>query len=178
MEGRRRRPKDVDDALWKRFRTAQDTFFGARDAENDKINEEYAHNAEIKRALLEKAEGLLPATDSKAALDAFRDVAAQWDAAGKVPREDIKDLEGRFKRIEQTIRGAEDARWRRTNPEAQARAAATVAQLEQLLESLQADLAKAETAGNEKAAADARAAIEARQSWLDEARKALTEFSG
>lgn len=171
-------PKDVDDALWKRFRTAQDTFFGARDAENNKINEEYARNAEVKRALLDKAEALLPVTDSKSALDAFRDVAAQWDAAGKVPREDIKDLEGRFKRIEQTIRGAEEARWSRTNPEAQARAAATVAQLEQLLESLQADLTKAETAGNEKAAADARAAIEARQSWLDEARKALTEFSG
>ena len=42
---------------------------------------------------------------------------------------------------------------------------------------LEADLAKAEAAGNEKKAADARAGIEARQSWLDEARKALTEFS-
>ena len=27
-------PKDVDDALWKRFRGAQDTFFGNRDATN------------------------------------------------------------------------------------------------------------------------------------------------
>jgi uncharacterized protein DUF349 len=170
-------PKDVDDALWKRFRAAQDTFFGARDAANSKINEEYARNAESKRALLEKAEALLPASDSKAALEAFRDIASQWDAAGKVPREDMKDLEGRFKRVEQTIRGAEDARWRRTNPEAQARAAATVAQLEQLLESLQADLATAEAAGDASAAADARAAIEARQSWLDEARKALREFT-
>jgi Domain of Unknown Function (DUF349) len=170
-------PKDVDDALWKRFRTAQDTFFGARDAANNKINEEYARNADIKRALLDKAEALLPVTDSKTALDAFRDIASQWDGAGKVPREDMKDLEGRFKRVEQTIRGAEDARWRRTNPEAQARAAATVAQLEQLLESLQADLAKAEAAGDDKAAGDARAAIEARQSWLDEAHKALTEFT-
>jgi hypothetical protein len=171
-------PKDVDDALWKRFRSAQDSFFGARDAENSKINAEYAQNADVKRALLEKGEALLPVTDSKAALDAFREIAADWDAAGKVPREDMKDLEGRFKRVEQTIRGAEDARWRRTNPEAQARASATVAQLEQLLESLQADLATAETAGDEKAAADAHAAIEARQSWLDEARKALQEFGG
>jgi hypothetical protein len=170
-------PKDVDDALWKRFRAAQDTFFGARDAANNKINEEYARNADIKRALLDKAEALVPVTDSKTALDAFRDIASQWDGAGKVPREDMKDLEGRFKRVEQTIRGAEDARWRRTNPEAQARAAATVAQLEQLLDSLQADLTKAEAAGDDKAAVDARAAIEARQSWLDEARKALTEFS-
>jgi hypothetical protein len=170
-------PKDVDDALWKRFRGAQDAFFGARDAANSKLNAEYAANADVKRGLLAKAEALLPVTDSKTALDAFRDIAGQWDRAGKVPREEMKDLEGRFKRVEQTIRGAEDARWRRTNPEAQARAAATVAQLEQLLDSLRADLAKAESDGDQKAAADARAAIDARQSWLDEARKALDEFT-
>jgi hypothetical protein len=170
-------PKEADDALWKRFRAAQDTFFGARDAANSKLNAEYAANAEVKRGLLERAEALLPVTDSKAALDAFREIADRWDAAGKVPRDDMKDLEGRFKRVEQTIRGAEDARWRRSNPEAQARAADTVAQLEQSLESLRRDLTRAETAGNEKAAGDARAAIEARESWLDEARKALNEFT-
>ncbi len=52
--------KDVDDALWKRFRTAQDTFFGARDAENAKLDTEYAANAEVKRALLVEAEKLVP----------------------------------------------------------------------------------------------------------------------
>ena len=119
-----------------------------------------------------------PVTDSKTALDAFRVVAEKWDAAGKVPRADMKDLEGRFKKVEQTIRGAEDDRWRRSNPEAHARASATVAQLEASIASLEADLAKAETAGNEKKAADARAGIEARQSWLTEAQKALEEFSG
>ena len=41
-------PKDVDDALWKRFRGAQDAFFGARDAENAKLDEEFAANAEVK----------------------------------------------------------------------------------------------------------------------------------
>lgn len=90
----------------------------------------------------------------------------------------MKELEGRFKKVEQTIRGAEDDRWRRSNPEAHARASATVAQLEASIASLEADLAKAESAGNEKKAADARAGIEARQSWLTEARKALEEFSG
>ena len=52
--------KDVDDALWKRFRAAQDTFFGARDAENAKLDTEYAANAEVKRALLVEAEKLVP----------------------------------------------------------------------------------------------------------------------
>jgi hypothetical protein len=170
--------KDVDDALWKRFRAAQDTFFSARDAANSKLDAEYAQNAEVKRGLLADAEALLPVTNSKAALDAFREIADRWDAAGKVPRQEMKDLEGKFKKIEQTIRGAEDDRWRRSNPEAQARAAATVTQLETSIAKLETDCAKAEAAGNDQAAAQARADIEARQSWLDEARKALTEFSG
>lgn len=171
-------PKDIDDALWKRFRAAQDTFFSARDESNAKLDAEYASNAEVKRAILAEAEALLPVTDSKTALDAFRDLAEKWDTAGKVPRADMKDLEGRFKKVEQTIRGAEDDRWRRTNPEAHRRASDTVSQLEASIASLEADLAKAEAAGNQKKADEARAGIEARQSWLNEARKALEEFSG
>jgi len=169
--------KDVDDALWKRFRAAQDTFFGARDAENNKLDEEYAANAEVKRTLLVEAEKLLPITDPKGSREQFRELAEKWDAAGKVPRSEMKDLEARFKRVEQAVRGAEDDQWRRSNPEAQARAADTVAQLESSIESLHADLAKAEAAGNEKRVIQARADIEARQSWLDEAKKALSEFT-
>ncbi len=170
-------PKDVDDALWKRFRGAQDTFFGARDAENAKLDEEYAANAEVKKALLVEADKLVPIQDPKAAREQFRVLAERWDAAGKVPRSEMKDLEARFKKIEQAVRGAEDDQWRRSNPEAHARAADTVAQLEASIAALKADLDKAEAAGNDKAASEARAGLEARQSWLDEARKALTEFS-
>ncbi len=169
--------KDVDDALWKRFRTAQDTFFGARDAENAKLDTEYAANAEVKRALLVEAEKLVPVDNSKAAREQFRGLAEKWDAAGKVPRSEMKELEGRFKKVEQAVRGAEDDQWRRSNPEAHARAADTVEKLETSIAGLEADLAKAEAAGNEKKAADARAGLEARKSWLDEAKKALAEFS-
>ncbi len=141
------------------------------------LDAEYAANAEVKRALLVEAEKLLPVDDPKAARETFRDLADRWDAAGKVPRSEMKDLESRFKKVEQTVRGAEDDRWRRSNPEAHARAAATVAQLEASIAALEADLAKAEAAGDDKKAAEAQAGIEARQSWLDEAQKALTEFS-
>jgi Domain of Unknown Function (DUF349) len=169
--------KDDDDALWKRFRAAQDAFFEARDAVNAQIDTEYAANAETKRRLLVDAEKLLPVTDVKTAREAFRAIAERWDAAGKVPRKDMADLEGRFKRVEQAVRGAEDASWRRSNPEAFARASETVAKLEATLAGLRSDLEKAEAAGNTRSAADIRASIEARQSWLDEANKALREFS-
>jgi len=170
-------PKNVDDQLWKRFRAAQDQFFGARDAENAKLDAEYAANAEVKEKLLVEAEALLPVTDVRAAKDAFRDIAERWDAAGKVPRDRIKDLEGRMRKVEQAIRGVEDDEWKRSNPEARARAADTVAQLEASLEELEAKKAKAEAAGNAKKAAEHSAAIEARQAWLVEAKKALDDFT-
>ena len=55
-------PRDVDDALWKRFRGAQDTFFGARDAATAEQDQEFAANAEVKEQLLVEAEALLPVT--------------------------------------------------------------------------------------------------------------------
>ena len=169
--------KNVDDQLWKRFRAAQDHFFGARDAENAKVDAEYAANAEVKEKLLVEAEALLPVTDVRAAKEAFRDIAERWDRAGKVPRDRIKELEGRMRRVEQAIRGVEDDQWKRSNPEARARAADTVSQLEASLRELEDKKAKAEAGGNAKKVAEYTSAIEARQSWLVEARKALDDFS-
>lgn len=167
--------KEVDDALWKRFRAAQDAFFGARDGANAELDRELAKNAEVKRGLLVEAEALLPVEGARAARESFRAIAERWDAAGKVPRADMKELEGRFGKVEQAVRGAEDDRWRSSNPEAQGRAADTVAKLEQTIASLEAQLAKAEASGSESKAAQARADIAARQSWLVEAQKVLRD---
>ena len=54
----------------------------------------------------------------------------------------------------------------------------TVAQLESSIADLERKRESAQAAGNDKKAADHAAAIEARQSWLTEARKALDDFSG
>ncbi|MGZ5416996.1 MAG: DUF349 domain-containing protein [Nocardioides sp.] len=171
-------PRGVDDQLWKRFRAAQDTFFGARDAATAETDREFAANAEKKEALLVEAEKLVPVTDLRAAKEAFRDIAERWDAAGKVPRDRMKDLEGRIRKVEQAIRGVEDDQWRRSNPEARARAADTVGQLEASIAELETKHQKAVAAGNDKKAAEHASALEARKAWLTEARKALDEFSG
>ncbi len=170
-------PKGVDDQLWRKFRAAQDTFFGARDADAAATDAEFAANAEVKEGLLVQAEALLPITDLAAAKAAFRDIAEKWDAAGKVPRDRIKELEGRIRKVENAIREREDDAWRRSNPEARARAADTVAQLEASIADLEKKRAAAEAAGNTKKAAEHAAAAEARQAWLVEARKALDEFT-
>lgn len=169
--------KDVDDALWARFRGAQDRFFAARDAANTALDKEFAANQVIKEELLAQAEKLLPVTDARAARESFRAISEKWDDAGKVPRGAVKMLESRLRVVEQAIKGAEDERWRRSNPEARARAAATVAQLEASIADLEAGRDKAAAAGDTRKVTEAEQAISVRQSWLAEARKALDEFS-
>jgi hypothetical protein len=171
-------PKDVDDALWARFRGAQDTFFGARDAANAALDAEFAVNAEAKEKLLVEAEALLPVTDVEAAKRAFRSIAERWDAAGKVPRDKIKDLEARIRKVEQTIRGLEDEQWRKSDPEKSARADDMVTKLQAAIAGVEADLDKARAAGNDKLVKELEENLQSRQAFLEMARRAADEFSG
>ena len=170
-------PRGVEDRLWKRFRSAQDVFFGARDAANRELDAEYEANAKVKVAILTEAEALLPVTDVDAARTAWRDIADRWEAAGKVPRSQMRELEQRIRKVESAIRDAGDAQWKRTNPEARARASDTVSQLERSIADLQADLEKAKAAGKDKRVREVEESIAARESWLTEVRKALSDFS-
>lgn len=171
-------PRDVDDALWKRFRGAQDAFFGARDAAAAEQDQEFAANAEVKEKLLVEAEALVPVTDLEAAKRAFRDIADRWDAAGKVPRDRMKELEGRIRKVEQAIRGLEDEQWRKSDPEKSARADDMVSKLEAAIAQVQADLDKARAAGNDKKVKDLEENIASRQAFLEMAKRASDEFSG
>ncbi|MDF2968250.1 MAG: hypothetical protein K0Q93_2028 [Nocardioidaceae bacterium] len=170
-------PHREEEALWARFRAAQDTFFAARDAQHAVADAELIANAEVKRAILADAEALLPVSDIGAARARLRSIAERWEAAGKVPRSQMKELEGRFRAVETAVKQAEENRWRRSNPEARARAEAAVTQLEATLGKLRADAANAEQAGNDRKRAEAEQAIAAREAWLVEARRALADFS-
>ena len=174
--GRARR--DVDDALWARFRTAQETFFAARSAVFAERDAGLRENLEKKEALVVEAEALLPVgEDPKAARAALRSLHDRWEAVGHVPRNDRDRIENRLRSVDEAVRDAEESQWARSNPEALARAQAAVAQIQSSLDKLESELASAEAAGATKKADDARSAIEARRSWLVEAEKTLAEFS-
>ncbi|MFB9315148.1 DUF349 domain-containing protein [Nocardioides plantarum] len=171
-------PKDVDDVLWARFRGAQDAFFGARDAANAALDAEFAANAEVKDALIVEIEALLPIGNLEATKKKFRDLADQWEAAGKVPRDRIKDLEARMRTVETALRNAEDDQWKRSDPEKSARANDMVTKLEDAIAKVEADLEKARTAGNDKKVKELEDNLESRRSFLDMARRASADFSG
>lgn len=171
-------PRDVDEKLWRRFRAAQDVFFSARDEANKAMDEEFAANAVVKEQILVEAEALDPRADLEGAKRAFRDLADRWDAAGKVPRDKMKPLEGRMRKVEQSIRAVEDEQWKRSDPEKSARADDMVSKLEAGLAETQEKLDKARAAGDDKRVRDLESELENKQSFLEMARKVSSEFSG
>ncbi|MEW9267407.1 DUF349 domain-containing protein [Kineococcus endophyticus] len=164
-----------DDALWDRFRAAQDVFFAARTAANEAVDEEFKDNLVVKEQLLVEAEALLPIKDLAAAKKALAGIQDRWDAAGKVPRNDLGRVEGRLRAVETAVRDAEQARWSRTNPEAQARAGGLASQLENAIRDLEADVEKARASGDARALSRAEEALRARRAWLDAAQATLRE---
>ena len=167
--GRGARP--VDDALWARFRAAQDAFFAARSAESRKRDANLRGNLEQKEALAAEAEALLPVRDLRAAKRALRGIQQRWEALGPLPRDDRDRVEGRLKKVEAGVRAAEQDEWRRANPEARARAESAVAQLHAAIQQYEAQATAARAAGRDQQAAEAEAAAAARRAWLAEAQK-------
>jgi len=167
-----------DDALWARFKTAQDSFFNAKDELVAAENEEFKANLVVKEALLAEAEAILPVTDADAAKATLRLIADKWERAGKVPRADMERIEKGIRHVEQAVRDHDEKRWASVNPEAAARAQSLVDQLESAVEELRKDLEKAQTSGNAKKVADAQSALDAREQWLAQARAGVQEFSG
>ncbi|WP_246085810.1 DUF349 domain-containing protein [Pseudonocardia hydrocarbonoxydans] len=163
-----RAQKDTDDALWQRFRSAQDAFFARRSATFDERDAEFAANAEAKKALLVEAEKI-DTSDPAAARNALRVLQERWEEIGKVPRDDIRPLEARLKAVEDRVREAGERQWRRTDPEAEAR----VAQFRDRVAQFEAQAEKAEAAGDTRRAEQAREQAAQWREWLVTAEQAV-----
>jgi hypothetical protein len=174
--GRASREAEAD--LWKRFRDAQDKFFNARSEVYAAKDAELRAHAAVKEELLAEAQALLPVTDLRTARGALRSIQERWEQAGTVPREARDHLESGLRRVEDAVRKAEDAQWRRSNPEALARAQDTVNQIKTAITSLETQLARATDRGDTAGIRRAEEGLEARRAWLTEAERTLAEFSG
>jgi hypothetical protein len=163
-----------DDALWERFRAAQDAFFQARDAQHAANDAEREGNLKAKLEIIEEAEKLTPVKDLKAAKAKLRDLQDRWDKVGHVPRKDMERVERRMKTVEEAVRAEEDRSWRRSNPETIARVASMTTQLEAVIEGLENKLVKVRAAGDQTSIAALEEDIRGRKQMLD----ALRQSSG
>lgn len=171
-------PRNVDEKLWKRFRGLQDTFFEARNAVFAEQDEEFKANQQAKEALLDEAEkSILPVSDVAKARGQLRDFLTKFNAYGRVPRDAIRPIDNRVRALEQAVKGAEEKEWKRTDPEARERAADTVAMFTGQIDKILSQAEAAESRGDAKKAKELRDSVETYRSWLDQAQKALDEFS-
>ncbi|MTB71598.1 DUF349 domain-containing protein [Arsenicicoccus sp. MKL-02] len=161
-----------DDELWGRFKAAQDAFFNAKDEVSAEEDKEFRANLEVKEGLLEQARALLPIKDLGATKSALRTIQDKWDAAGKVPRSDMGRIEGELRKVEQAVRDAEDARWKKSNPEVNHRASAFAEQIERALEKENKALDKARASGDDKKIKAAEESLASRRALLEMVHKA------
>jgi hypothetical protein len=173
-----RAQREVEDELWNRFRGAQDVFFAARGEVFAERDAQQRENLALKEQLVVEAEKLLPVSDLKAARAAFRGINERWEAIGHVPRDARPRIESRMHAVERALQDAEEAEWRRTNPEARARAQGLTGQLQAAVDKLAAQAEAARAAGNTAKADKLTRELEGRQALLDQALKGLQEFGG
>jgi hypothetical protein len=173
-----RAQREHEDDLWNRFRGAQDVFFAARSSVFAERDAEQSENLKLKEELAEEAEKLVPVQDLKAARAAFRSINERWEAIGHVPRDARPKVEGRMHAVERALQESEEAEWRRTNPEARARAEGLTGQLQAAVDKLQGQIETARAAGNTSRADKLQKELDGRQALLDQALKGLQEFGG
>jgi hypothetical protein len=159
--------KKFDDALWAKFKAAGDELFAAKSEQDTKDDAEFGANLELKLALLSEAESLLTVTDRSEARRKLIVIEEKWDKIGKVPRDKVKSVEDRLRKVEAAVRKLEDDSWHRSNPERQARSEGLAKQLEESIEKLEKELAHARTSGDAQKIAQAQEALDARKVWLD-----------
>ena len=159
--------KKFDDALWARFKAAGDALYSAKSQSDATANEEFAENLEAKLALLAEAEPLLKETDRTKARERLTSIQARWDAIGKVPRDKVRTVEDRLRKVEAAVRKLDEDHWHASNPERKARSEGLASQLHDAIAKLEAELADAQASGDARKVASAEEALNARKIWLD-----------
>lgn len=89
--------RKVDDALWKRYSTARDTFNRRRGSHFAELDRERSGVRQSKERLCERAEELSESTDWTATSAEFRKLLADWKAAGRASKDVDDALWRRFK---------------------------------------------------------------------------------
>jgi hypothetical protein len=158
--------KKLDDSLWAKFKAAGDELYSAKSEVEAVDNVEFEANLALKLELLEEAEPLLTATDRVKAKETLTSVQRRWDKIGKVPRDKVKSVDDRIRKVEAAVRKLDEDHWQKSNPEKQARSEGLASQLQDAIAKLERELADAQASGDKKKIADAQEALDARKLWL------------
>lgn len=116
--------RKTDDALWKRYSAARETFNRRRGSHFAELDRERASARQVKEGLCERAEELAGSTDWSATAAAFRQLLAEWKAAGRAAKEVDDALWRRFKEAQDRFFAARNAVTKERDAELRANASA------------------------------------------------------
>ncbi len=88
-------PDKYNETIWKRFRSACDTFFNAKTEKFASQKGEYSQNLEVKNGIIAKLEGLASSEDYGAVAKDVRMLQEEWNSTGHV---EIKVKDALYKR--------------------------------------------------------------------------------
>lgn len=101
--------RKVDDALWKRYSAARETFNRRRGSHFAELDRERAGAKQAKEALCQRAEALCDSTDWGPTSGTFRELLAEWKAAGRASKDVDDALWQRFKAAQDKFFSARNA---------------------------------------------------------------------
>jgi len=90
-------PKKHSDALWKRFRTACDSFFNKKTTFFSTVDSRQEDNLKLKMELIAKVKAFIKPSDDKEALQVLMDLQKQWTEIGHVPLNKKDDITKDFR---------------------------------------------------------------------------------
>ena len=155
--------RTTEDALWKRFRAAQDSFFERRSGVFAERDAEQSQNLKEKEAIIAEA-AALDISNPRQAQAQLRDLQTRLEAIGHVPRESMRRLEDRMRAAEQRVRDALDTEWKRGAAESNP----FLAQLKERLTEAEGKLARARASGDASRIAKAEAEVTRRRTLIPE----------
>ena len=155
-----------DDALWERFKAAGDAIYAARSARDAEQSVGHAAALELKLAILKEAQAIDPAKDLAAAKRSLQDIQKRWEAAGRVAKDKVRELDDKLRAVEKAVRDAESEQWRKSDPATKARTDSVLTQLEESIAKLKVELEAAQKSKDAKKISAAEEALAAREAWL------------
>lgn len=141
--------RKVDDALWKRYSAARETFNRRRGSHFAELDRERSGVRQAKERLCERAEALSDSTDWAATSAEFRRLLTEWKAAGRASKDVDDALWRRFKAAQDLFFTARNAATAEMDAELRANAAAK--------EALLSEAEKLDTSNHDAARAALRA---------------------
>lgn len=116
--------RDCEDALWARFRSAQDKFYQRRKSFFEARDQQFDHKRHQKEALCIRAESLSSSTEWRAMRDVVQDLQSEWKRIGFAGRDCEERLWQRFRAAVDrcyALKNEKRAEWRTKTSEALSR---------------------------------------------------------